>query len=409
MTMLALLCACSDEPELSTLKHQDALDSTFAISESDALQCVLSHMDNVQKTVRDKRRHMPSRSKRESAAKCKSYPGYYVFNFQDDNGFAIASADRRDGVGVYLSSLEGSITEEEWNDSENGLGLLKEMVENHHRKMISSEQSKSLKPSTPRRDPVGDMQLVMIDDTLYSYGPLLQTRWHQNAPYNNYNPDSIVMGCGPVALGQIMAYYETPNTVTVNGITYNFDWDLIYDARNPLSGSDASYVEVYKLLHAIGICGHAIYGTQTTMADIYIAPTLSVFGYSVQNPANFYCPTVINEVSVNRPVIMEGWNASHTVGHYWVVDGAMHVTHFEGFYDPDTGQYLQNTILEEFMFTDYYTYLWVNWGYRYQTQEKRLYSYLRDSDLYNIPLQVNASVFDLYTSNLIMWTGITPL
>ena len=173
----------------------------------------------------------------------------------------------------------------------------------------------------------------------------------------------------------------------------------------------APYQEVYKLLSAIGIYGNANYTIgSTSMNNDSIVPTLSHFGFSSQKIDYFNSGNIISELSNNRPVIMVG--ASSSSAHCWIVDGALCVSHFEGYVDPATGEIIENTILEEYHYTDYNTYLWVNWGAGLPPDKKH-YQYWRDSYLYDIPIQVNSNVF-AYNANIIynqylkMWIGITP-
>jgi len=54
------------------------------------------------------------------------------------------------------------------------------------------------------------------DQTTETVGPLLTTRWHQGAPYNNYCPmgdgGRTVVGCVATATAQIFAYHQWPST-----------------------------------------------------------------------------------------------------------------------------------------------------------------------------------------------------
>ncbi len=69
-------------------------------------------------------------------------------------------------------------------------------------------------------------QLLRSTSSLRSTGPLLNTYWHQNYPYNNNCPmgdgSRCIVGCVATALAQVMRYHEWPPYG--NG-SYSYDWD----------------------------------------------------------------------------------------------------------------------------------------------------------------------------------------
>lgn len=71
--------------------------------------------------------------------------------------------------------------------------------------------------------------------------PLLESSWHQEAPFNNYIPNHMKAGCGPIAVAQILNYYEEPkqgfgHVTLYNDLDYSnkkIDYNLILnDYRN---------------------------------------------------------------------------------------------------------------------------------------------------------------------------------
>ncbi|MFP4459836.1 MAG: C10 family peptidase [Candidatus Zixiibacteriota bacterium] len=118
------------------------------------------------------------------------------------------------------------------------------------------------------------------------YGPWLNTEWNQGEPYNEYCPrdpstwETSVAGCVPVALGQILNYWEFP---------YNFyldDSDSYSSSRTspPISvnGSDANMDtieyngphifgptndQIARLLFACGVSVGAQYSSEATSGN----------------------------------------------------------------------------------------------------------------------------------------------
>ena len=156
-----------------------------------------------------------------------------------------------------------------------------------------------------------------------SYGPMLQTQWHQDTPFNNLC-GGYSAGCGAIAFAQVMKYHEYPQQITYNG--YPFTWSSI--PNNPSSSSDQS-----KLIKAIGVTTNMRYwsvGSWTTPDEL--EEGIEAFGYTVtrQNNNN---NSVEREILRNhRPVIMLGNNTNLSIlpgsaeyignSHYWVADGA---------------------------------------------------------------------------------------
>lgn len=63
-----------------------------------------------------------------------------------------------------------------------------------------------------------------------SYGPLLKTYWHQNAPYNRLCPINSKAGCVPVAISQIMNHHKWPSEYVPKKTNPG---DLVPLAQNP--------------------------------------------------------------------------------------------------------------------------------------------------------------------------------
>ena len=425
LSIVLLLFACSnEEPVVNSVQTSNAIeenDSANFISEEDALKDAISFLNVSDKNPQismigaANQKAMPSRIERKPLT-CKAFSDYYIFNFEDDRGFAVVSADKRDSVRVFVACTEGNISEEIWNDEKNGLGYLKNLVEQYHANAtLRSRNENSSKQ--PRRDPVGNLEYRVVDDTVYSYGPLMSTRWHQWPPFNQ-RADGYPLGCWPVAIGQVMAYYQHPQSVTVNNNTYTFDWNKIgainteYDAFWYPAGAS----EVFNLLSAIGLCGNVQYNQYVSeMNYTNVATVLTTFGYTSSLYNGFSYSLLLNEVSLNRPVLMRGYDTINQKGHAWVVDGAMRLMHHEGYYYPGTDILYENTISEQYNYTDYYTYIWINWGWG-ENPARSQYSYEHVAYLWDIPLQVSTVIFGAtiddtiytFTNDLKMWTNVKP-
>lgn len=157
-------------------------------------------------------------------------------------------------------------------------------------------------------------------------GPLLNTEWHQNAPFNdlcNGKP----AGCGAIAVSQVMNFYKYPNSFSLNG--YAFNWDNI--PVNPSSTSDQAAL--------VRLAGNAInthynsFGAWATPGDL--EDGLELLGYNVSRHNHNFNTVETQLFNYERPVIMGG-NSNNIplplplnyIGdsHYWVCDGARRIT-----------------------------------------------------------------------------------
>ncbi|MDR2478373.1 MAG: C10 family peptidase [Treponema sp.] len=178
----------------------------------------------------------------------------------------------------------------------------------------------------------------------YAYVPVV---WNQIAPYNNTvnailnaqnnTSNNYLAGCGPVAVGQLMAYYKYP---PVAG-PYTFDWNAMtaYPLANALPSS--TQMQIGNLLYYIGVQSNTTFGTNVSLTypwDIievleqtgYHVPYYTVgsygYPYNFEGPVDnkkrfeYYNPGYI-QVSImnNRPVLVGGFDTIG--GHLWVMDG----------------------------------------------------------------------------------------
>jgi PKD repeat protein len=133
-----------------------------------------------------------------------------------------------------------------------------------------------------------------------TYGPLLTTTWHQNAPYNNSCPSGdggrTVVGCVATAASQIMAYHRWPligkgtktyywgGDTSCDGSTpgktlkadFNdpYDWDNIPNYCSS-SGPLAQRLALAELCYEVGVAFEMDYGYCGSGA--YTADALTVF------------------------------------------------------------------------------------------------------------------------------------
>lgn len=163
-----------------------------------------------------------------------------------------------------------------------------------------------------------------LGTTRKQVGPLLKTTWHQGAPFNDLC-DGHSAGCAPVAMAQLMYYYQYPQTLSYNG--YTFSWNTIPEEDNPSSNQA-------KLLKLVGIALSTNYGgvgSWTKPSNFCDGVRLLLYSVTQKD----YDPYETSRYLLDhkKPIIMLGndtdlsWVPGHGdleyIGksHFWVCDG----------------------------------------------------------------------------------------
>ncbi len=152
-------------------------------------------------------------------------------------------------------------------------------------------------------------------------------RWKQGGPYNDLCPrrrkyvafgrqDHAPVGCFPLALAKISAYFRHPNTIIYNGMLV--DWDAV---DRPYSKDFNSAVATLCVYVAKG-CGASFFYSGTFTFPAKAASFMRNIGYSNIKRLNYTFDRVTSQIDEGCPVPMYGmpgiaiWNS-----HAWVIDG----------------------------------------------------------------------------------------
>lgn len=284
-------------------------------------------------------------------------PTYYIVNFDSDQGFAILSADER-LLPVFAFSDQGTLS---LSDTLYNKGLAK---------FISTLPQPSDSPSRVIGGPI-------TNPTTYTkvVSPLLSQAvrlWSQRSPYNSYCPidqstnEQSLVGCGPLAVGMIMSFYEYPTSY--NG--YSLNWAQIK--------LDSNNSNLFKFLVDLGNPNNldAEYGSSgTSVSTGNIDRTFYNMGYKSLSSSYFNETTAQSALQAHTPLLLVGQATEG--GHAWSIDGLYKVT---------TTQ-LSSTIggTDTIVNTFYYHCVW-GWGgkgngyFAYSNGFGRNASYYEDSE-----------------------------
>lgn len=276
----------------------------------------------------------------------------YVFNV-GDNGFVMISAT--DNVRPVLAYSEESSFD--GSNPYNGIMYMLDTYKNS----ISYAIEKNI-VATP--DVVGEWKSLENNGKLSNkrankVGPLVETKWNQNNPYNLYSPacpqggsdGRCYAGCVATAMSQVMKYWNHPiqgegshsyNCVGTTAPYYNYgtqsanfgattyDWD---NMPNTLSGATQTQIEAVALLmYHCGVSVDMMFDYDGSGSYSHLVPGAMAqyfdYDYCVQRSRSSYSLTNWNnmlkeEFDLGRPVYYSGQDPTPVTGggHAFVCDG----------------------------------------------------------------------------------------
>lgn len=179
--------------------------------------------------------------------------------------------------------------------------------------------------------------------------PLIKTKWHQGAPYNNSCPikqeHRAPAGCVAIAIGQIAAYYQRP--VEENwAVMSSFG---VYDTTSRKIIEPSSHNDIISsYIYSLGRKLLMVYGSKSSGSNIYMAKHYAKAHMEIEDARihKWNWERVRGRLIKNIPVYTRG--KGPTGGHAWIVDGFIK----EYRYNKNNEAAIQ-----------YRTFVHVNWGW----------------------------------------------
>lgn len=184
---------------------------------------------------------------------------------------------------------------------------------------------------------------------------LVQSVWNQSANYNDscplINGTLALVGCGPLAMGQIMRYHQYPSSFSWSDMPYTY-----------------STSTTAQFLHQVGVACQAVYGVAATSVTIdNVKTALNYYGYHATKDGHNKSRVISNLLN-GRPVLMTGiiQTANNgSGGHAWVASGCDNSschTRYELFVVESPTVISSIYVYEtDFQYSD--TYIYMNWGW----------------------------------------------
>lgn len=265
--------------------------------------------------------------------------GCYLFNI-DDKGYVIVASD--DNANPILGySMNGALREDlnlapgfvDWmDDIERNDTILKLFPQN-----VKNRAKYSVRSASD----------TFTSDFLVEVKPLITTRWDQGAPANLFCPDSSLAGCAPIAMAQIMHYYDSLSNSTATIPAYStakigykidsifvdsssFAWDIMLESYDG-SYSREQAEAMAKLVYYCGVAAKTDYDKKSSYTSVgeVLRAMRDIFGYHKDiKKVNWYVDRMSvkewtnmlkEQLSLGNPVFYS--STGPDIGHAFICDG----------------------------------------------------------------------------------------
>lgn len=318
----------------------------------------------------------------------------YICNFVDDMGFAVICADDRVGCPILACVDNGTLGDTIDNPGvaiflENAYNFMEESIlkfesEKDSLREIADEYlaNETENNAILKKNYTGSFTLVKGEEVK----PMLPTTWAQiGTPYNDLTKECssqesghAPVGCWATAIGQIMAYYKFPQSISYcppnSRISYGstLNWNEIIKEKdaNSINIKNTYKLQISKILYGVGINIGMDYECDGSSADEDDAISyMKRIGYLYDGSCNYDFEIIKNQLDLKKPILMNGKSErksilfwySYSGGHAWIVDGYSATTLQDYTYNVDIDK---GTTSQRLLKTSYENPLiHINWGW----------------------------------------------
>lgn len=326
--MVAVAVSCSDEEATVVPVKEDNIKTDTKISIEQARQDLLGLLADIDSERSRSYGKLPRTIKEAHSFKLggnesrsEETPDYYVFNFDNNQGYAIMSGDERMPSLIALTD-SGSFNE---NDSFDNPGLDIFYAKLDTGKIV-------ITPIEPGGDGCinwGDSTYLHYMDwvnTVYKRKGYCPVKWGQGNPYRNYTFTDDYFpaptGCAATAMAQYMAIYQYPKSYN----SYSFNWEEMTYSQYGGFCSNEGMENIARLMEQLGTEQNL--DTDYRINEGYSLPeniprTFRAFGYTSGGVISDYSTSkMISEVASAHPVLAYGYNEKNQ-GHIWLIHGLL--------------------------------------------------------------------------------------
>lgn len=259
----------------------------------------------------------------------------YIFNYENEKGFAVISANRSTEALIAVSDSGNISSIDEITNP--GLAFFMRAAENY----VSTCED-TITEDMGRKH-VGE--LVVHDTISSSYiSPKVEVKWNAGSVEGDECPNKKA-GCAAIATFQAMSYFEFPRRmdITYTGRTMDsINLNVVQWMNIKMHTSSSCYVcseDRHKMISTIcrDICEkcqsvfHCNTGTRSSIVYDSLGETSTTFpnmrnaflyyGFSASSINHYSANTVRNNLNANNLIIMAGNSDYSPRDHAWIVDG----------------------------------------------------------------------------------------
>lgn len=401
--MVVLVCSCSNQ-EMSDISQTSEVSHYMSIrSYDEALkiaQASISIIDNNTLTrSADGGRNIDFSEKKVFTSDVRTRSSnnvndtlIYVFNFENDKGFALVSASKNT-EGLLAVTEKGHCNPETRTEIE-GYEMFVDLAKTYVLNSLTT---------------IGDSTKFYIETEYeHSYvGPYVPVRWGQQYPEGEYCPNGIC-GCSITAMAQVMAYYQYPTYMTItypnaDVTTQTFSWLPIHmhSTGHNMANCTPNKLEYHKsisrLCRQLGYIANSNYNpTSTSTKTDSLKYTMLYYGFNATGWNDYFSQDAQDNLDDGKVIIMRGTREGNH-GHAWILDGYDDITAWDYVYfrTPGTNSYVLRDILGPYN----YRLNHLNWGW-YGTNNGYFSANVFDTALVQFPDTPNNSVSRNYYINL---------
>ncbi len=287
---------------------------------------------------------------------------YYVFNFDNNQGFAIVTYNRH-AEALLAITEEGNYNPAEKTGVDGFDGYMANVE-----KYLSSLPPTSTLGDIPLIPGVDTIPTINENDTVIGRNPLpdfveykfekkilesKKTEPNYNLKWGQYYPAGLLFenhlcGCTNLAIAMCMSYIQKPESISLTYPGKDSDnlflnWNLIKEHTFLYDGCsyDVHYT-LAKLCRELGHRNHSVCNgdTATSTSRGYVIPTLKSLGLECSDLTPYHFESVHNTLCDKNAVIAFGQTVKKDSpsGHAFVLDGTMYERYWTGEYIREPGK-----------------------------------------------------------------------
>lgn len=242
----------------------------------------------------------------------------YVFNFEENQGFAIISASKN--TEAVLAITESGNCDPNARKGIEGFDLFLKAAKEY---VLHYPQLRIQEPAFLTKD-------SLVNISHQQQGPFVAVEWGQYHPEGEFCPNGIA-GCANTAVAQIMSYYDYPTSISltypnadVSSQSLNWNAMKAHPTGHLVNSCQTQSVHksIGRLHRQLGYLTQSEYNSNATSTpQMNIMPVLLQLNYNTTGDwLSYDWDSIANHLD-NQHLLLVGGYENLWNGHFWVLDG----------------------------------------------------------------------------------------